>query len=93
MLFPNELSRIPAPIVNNFTQMIPLTLFRPIEHPIDFYKMKLGLCIAYILKGHRLKLKKKNKLMYGQKMEELYKQQKNRLEILYIPRHYQALDR
>ena len=49
--------------------MIPLTLFKPIEHPIDFYKMKLGLCIVYILKGHRLKLKKK--LMYGQKMEEL----------------------
>ena len=91
MLFPNELSCIPAPIVNNFTQMIPLTLFRPIEHPIDFYKMKLGLCIVYILKGHRLKLKKINKFMYGQKMEEL--QQKNRLEILYIPRHYQALDR
>ena len=36
--------------------MIPLTLFRPIEHPIDFYKMKLGLCIVYILKGHRLNL-------------------------------------
>ena len=52
--------------------MIPLTLFRPIEHPIDFYKMKLGLCIVYILKGHRLKFqKKKKKLMYGQKMEEL----------------------
>ena len=51
--------------------MIPLTLFRPIEHPIDFYKMKLGLCIVYILKGHMLKLKKINKLMYGQKMEEL----------------------
>ena len=39
--------------------MIPLTLFRPIEHPIDFYKMKLGLCIVYILKGHRLNFKKK----------------------------------
>ena len=38
--------------------MIPLTLFRPIEHPIDFYKMKLGLCIVYILKGHRLKFQK-----------------------------------
>ena len=37
--------------------MIPLTLLRPIEHPIDFYKMKLGLCIVYILKGHRLILK------------------------------------
>ena len=42
--------------------MIPLTLFRPIEHPIDFYKMKLGLCTVYILKGHRLNLKK-NKLI------------------------------
>ena len=40
--------------------MIPLTQFRPIEHPIDFYKMKLGLCIVYILKGHRLKFQKKN---------------------------------
>ena len=30
--------------------------------------------------------------MYSQKMEELL-QQKNGLEILYIPRHYQALDR
>ena len=39
--------------------MIPFTLFKPIEHPIDFYKMKLGLCIVYILKGHRLKSKKK----------------------------------
>ena len=53
------------PIVNNCTQMIPLTLFRPIEHPIDFYKMKLGLCIAYTLKGHRLKFQKK--IMYGKK--------------------------
>ena len=58
------------PIVNNCTQMIPLTLFRPIEHPIDFYKMKLGLCIVYILKGHGLKFQKK-KIMYGQKKEEL----------------------
>ena len=40
--------------------MIPLILFRPIEHPIVFYKMKLGLCIVYILKGHGLKFKKKN---------------------------------
>ena len=47
------------PIVNNCTQMTPLTLFRPIEHPIVFYKMKLGLSIVYILKGHRLKFQKK----------------------------------
>ena len=58
-------------IVNNVTQMIPLTLFRPIEHPIDFYKTKLGLCIVYILKGHELKFQKKKKIMYGQKKEEL----------------------
>ena len=58
------------PIVNHCTQMIPLTLLRPIEHPIDFYIMKLGLCIVYILKGHRLKILKK-KIMYGQKKEEL----------------------
>ena len=48
------------PIVNNCKQLIPLTLFRPIEHPIDFYKMKLGLCIVYILKGRGLKYQKKN---------------------------------
>ena len=47
------------PIVNNCTQMTPLTLFRPIEHPIVFYKMKLGLSIVYILKGHGLKFQKK----------------------------------
>ena len=40
--------------------MILLTLFKPIEHPIDFYKMKLGLCIVYIMiKRSQVKIKKK----------------------------------
>ena len=56
-------------IVNNCTQMIPLTLFRPIEHPIDFYKMKLGLCIAYDIKRSPVKISKKNNVW--QKKEEL----------------------
>ena len=55
------------PIVNNCTQMIPLTLFRPIEHPIDFYIMKLGLCIVYILKGHGLKFQKKKNNVWPKK--------------------------
>ena len=60
------------PIVNNCKQLIPLTLFRPIEHPIDFYKMKLGLCIVYIqcIKRSWVKISKK-KIMYGQKKEGL----------------------
>ena len=49
------------PIVNSCTQMIPLSLFRPIEHPIVFFlKNEVGIVHCIYIKRSGLKFQKKN---------------------------------